>query len=114
MVVINEQMHKVWKEQVEGKSIKSVVSSWIERLPFDTRVKEWLSEEENYKREVHMKHILLSAADKFLIDRETKQRGASVLCFDEVQTVDVFAIVALSGIIRRLLCTGTVLVAYKQ
>ncbi|KAG9453677.1 hypothetical protein H6P81_006581 [Aristolochia fimbriata] len=24
-------------------------------------------------------------ADKFLIDRETKQRGASVLCFDEVQ-----------------------------
>ncbi|KAG9442125.1 hypothetical protein H6P81_017979 [Aristolochia fimbriata] len=56
-----------------------------ERLPFDTRVKEWLSEEENYKREVHMKHILLAAADKFLIDRETKQRGASVLCFDEVQ-----------------------------
>ncbi|KAG9459656.1 hypothetical protein H6P81_004164 [Aristolochia fimbriata] len=111
MLVINEQMHKVWKEQVEGKSIQSVVSSWIERLPFDTRVKEWLSEEENYKREVHMKHILLAVADKFLIDRETKQRGASVLCFDEVQTVDVFAIVALSGIVSRVLCTGTVLVA---
>ncbi|XP_068648558.1 uncharacterized protein [Aristolochia californica] len=111
MLEINEQMHKVWKHQVQEKSIHSVVSAWIDRLPFDTRVKEWLAEEEKYKQEVHMKHILLAVADKFLIDRETEQRGASILCFDEIQTVDVFAIVTLSGILSRLLCTGTVLVS---
>lgn len=139
MLEINDQMHKIWKNQVEEKSIQSSISSWIMNLPFDTKVKEWLAAEEQYKQEVHMKNILPAVADKFLIDGHGKHRGASLLCFDEIQvffyyinfyslclmvasiflkllhvplqTVDVFAIVALSGILSRLLSTGTILVA---
>ncbi|KAL5559328.1 hypothetical protein UlMin_035539 [Ulmus minor] len=111
MLKINEQMHKIWKDQVEGKSLQSSVSNWIMNIPLDTTVKEWLVAEERYKQEVQMKNILPDVADKLLIDWKSDKRGASVLCFDEIQTVDVFAIVALSGIVSRLLSTGTVLVA---
>ncbi|XP_059658129.1 uncharacterized protein LOC132304463 isoform X2 [Cornus florida] len=111
MLEINEHMHKIWKNQVEDKSSQSGISSWIMNLPFDTKVKEWVAAEERYKQEVQMKNILPAVADKFLIDRPAEQRGASILCFDEIQTVDVFAIVALSGILSRLLSTGTVLVS---
>uniref|UniRef100_A0A2P2IYT2 Uncharacterized protein MANES_03G016200 n=1 Tax=Rhizophora mucronata TaxID=61149 RepID=A0A2P2IYT2_RHIMU len=111
MLYINEQMHKVWKKQVEEQSLQSSLSSWIMNLPFDIKVKEWLAAEERYKQEMQMKNILPQVADKFLVDQQLEQKGASVLCFDEIQTVDVFAIVALSGILSRLLTTGTVLVA---
>ncbi|KGN60246.2 AFG1-like ATPase isoform X1 [Cucumis sativus] len=111
MLKINEDMHKIWKNQVREKSSQSSISSWIMNLPFDTKVKEWLAGEEKYKQEVQMKNILPAVADKFLVDQQAGHVGASILCFDEIQTVDVFAIVALSGIISRLLSTGTVLVA---
>ncbi|CAM8895315.1 unnamed protein product [Rhodiola kirilowii] len=111
MLEINEQMHKLWKEQVEEKPSQSGIASWISSLPFDSNVKEWLAAEERYQKEAQWKNILPAVADKFLIDREAGQRGASILCFDEIQTVDVFAIIALSGILSRLLSSGTVLVA---
>lgn len=111
MLNINARMHKIWKNQVEGKSLQSNISSWITNLPFDMKVKEWLVAEERYKQDVQMKNILLAVADEFLMDKQADERGASILCFDEIQTVDVFAIVALSGILSRLLTTGTVLVA---
>ncbi|KAF7817241.1 AFG1-like ATPase isoform X1 [Senna tora] len=111
MLRINEQMHKIWKNQKEEKSLQSSISDWIINLPFDTKAKEWLAAEERYKQEVQMKNILLSVADKFFLDREEDERGASILCFDEIQTVDVFAIVTLSGILSRLLSTGTIIVA---
>lgn len=111
MLNINAHMHKIWKNQVEGKSLQSNISSWIINLPFDMKVKEWLAAEERYKQDVQMKNILLAVADEFLMDQQADERGASILCFDEIQTVDVFAIVALSGILSRLLTTGTVLVA---
>ncbi|KAM6564010.1 hypothetical protein CsatB_024008 [Cannabis sativa] len=111
MLKINEQMHKIWKNQVEGDSLQSNVSNWIRSLPFDSKVKEWLAAEERYKQDVQMKNILPDVADKLFISQQVDLRGASILCFDEIQTVDVFAIVALSGILGRLLSTGTVLVA---
>ncbi|WCJ30279.1 AFG1-like ATPase family protein [Euphorbia peplus] len=111
MLNINEHMHKIWQNQVEEQPLQSNISSWIMNLPFDMKVKEWLAAEEKYKQHVQMKHILPAVADKFLIDRQANEKGASLLCFDEIQTVDVFAIVALSGILSRLLTTGTVLVA---
>lgn len=111
MLNINAHMHKIWKNQVEEKSLQSNISSWITNLPFDMKVKEWLVAEERYKQDVQMKNILLAVADEFLMDKQADERGASILCFDEIQTVDVFAIVALSGILSRLLTTGTVLVA---
>lgn len=111
MLSINEEMHKLWKRQVEEKPLQSNISSWIMNLPIDMKVKEWLAAEERYKQEVQMKNILPAVADKFLVDWKAGQRGASILCFDEIQTVDVFAIIALSGILSRLLSTGTVLVA---
>ncbi|TQD81299.1 hypothetical protein C1H46_033154 [Malus baccata] len=111
MLKINEQMHQIWKSQVEEKSLHSSLSNWVMNLPFDSRVKEWVAAEERYKQEVQMKNILPAVADKLLIDRQANQKGGSILCFDEIQTVDVFAIVALSGIVSRLLSTGTVFVA---
>lgn len=85
MLKINELMHKIWKSQVEDKSLQSSISSWIMNLPFDTKVKEWLASEERYKQEAQMKNILPAVADMFLVDHRSDQRGASVLCFDEIQ-----------------------------
>nr|XP_018676932.1 PREDICTED: putative ATPase N2B isoform X5 [Musa acuminata subsp. malaccensis] len=110
MLKIHEHMHEIWKNQAEEQSQQSSVFSWIDSLPFNAKVKEWLVGEERYKQELHSKHILASVADNFLIDRKADKTGASILCFDEIQTVDVFAIVALSGIVSKLLTTGTVLV----
>ncbi|XP_019174027.1 PREDICTED: lactation elevated protein 1 isoform X1 [Ipomoea nil] len=111
MLDIHQHMHRTWKDQLEQKSLQSNIAGWITNLPFDTKVKEWIAAEEKYKQEIQMKNILLDVADKFLVNQEGNKRGSSILCFDEIQTVDVFAIVALSGIVSRLLSTGTVLVA---
>ncbi|KAK7384725.1 hypothetical protein VNO78_30426 [Psophocarpus tetragonolobus] len=110
MLRINEHMHKIWKNQIEEKPLQSTIASWIMSLPFDTKAKEWLAAEERYKQEVQMKNILPAVADKFFLDGEDNEKGASILCFDEIQTVDVFAIVALSGILSRLLSSGTIIV----
>ncbi|KAL2574331.1 hypothetical protein AAZX31_17G197000 [Glycine max] len=111
MLRINEQMHKIWKNQIEEKPLQSTIAGWIMSLPFDTKAKEWLAAEERYKQEVQMKNILPAVADMFFLDGEENEKGASILCFDEIQTVDVFAIVALSGILSRLLSSGTIIVA---
>ncbi|XP_078178100.1 AFG1-like ATPase family protein isoform X2 [Carex rostrata] len=116
MLEIHEHMHGIWKKEREAEEEASSENwgggfRWISSLPLDAKVKEWLIGEEKYKQDVQRKHILSAVADKFLIDRLSNTCGASLLCFDEIQTVDVFAIVALSGILSRLLSTGTVLVA---
>ncbi|KAL2548646.1 AFG1-like ATPase family protein [Forsythia ovata] len=111
MLQVHDLMHKVWKSQVEEKSLQSSISNWVMNLPFDTKIKEWLAAEERYQQEMQMKNILPVVADKFLVDEQGHQKGARLLCFDEIQTVDVFAVVALSGIVSRLLSTGTILVA---
>ncbi|CAL4928456.1 unnamed protein product [Urochloa decumbens] len=111
MLEIHDHMHDVWKRRDDDKSVQSSSFSWISSLPFDAKIKEWLIGEEKYKQETQQKHILLAVADKFLVDRQANKTGASILCFDEIQTIDVFAVVALSGILSRLLSTGTVLVA---
>ncbi|KAG7982362.1 hypothetical protein I3843_04G048500 [Carya illinoinensis] len=66
MLNIHEHMHKIWKSQLEEKSLLSSISSWIMNLPFDTKVKEWLDAEERDKQGIHMKNILPAVADKFL------------------------------------------------
>ncbi|XP_040378579.1 putative ATPase N2B isoform X2 [Oryza brachyantha] len=111
MLEIHDHMHDVWKRRDDDKSIESTSFSWISNLPFDWKIKEWLIGEEKYKQDTQQKHILLAVADKFLVDRQANKSGASILCFDEIQTIDVFAVVALSGILSRLLSTGTVLVS---
>lgn len=85
MLNINVHMHKIWKNQVKEQSLQSSLSSWIMDLPFDMKVKEWLAAEEKYKQEVQMKNILPAVADKFLVDQQVDQKGASILCFDEIQ-----------------------------
>lgn len=85
MLKINEHMHRLWKNQVEEKSLRSSISGWITNLPFDSKVMEWVAAEEKYKQEVQMKNILPAVADKFLVDPHADQRGASILCFDEIQ-----------------------------
>lgn len=85
MLKINEQMHQTWKNQVADKSMQSSIANWIMSLPFDSKVKEWVAAEENYKQQVQMKNILPAVADKLLLDRQADQKGGSILCFDEIQ-----------------------------
>lgn len=85
MLRINEHMHKIWKKQMEEKPLQSSIAGWIMNLPFDTKAKEWLAAEERYKQEVQMKNILPAVADKFFLEREGDEKGASILCFDEIQ-----------------------------
>lgn len=89
MLEINEHMHKIWKKQMEEKSLQSSIASWIRNLPVDSNVKEWVAEEERYKQEVHIQNILPAVADKFLVNRQGDRRGASILCFDEIQVTPV-------------------------
>lgn len=85
MLQIHDLMHKVWKSQKMEKSFQSSIPNWVLNLPFDTKIKEWLVEEEKYKQELNMKNILPAVADKFLTDAQGHRRGASILCFDEIQ-----------------------------
>lgn len=85
MLEIHEHMHEIWKNKDEERSNESTILGWIDSLPFNAKVKEWLIGEERYKQEVHTKHILSAVADKFLIDRKEDKCGASILCFDEIQ-----------------------------
>lgn len=87
MLKIHEHMHEIWKNQSEEQSQQSSVFSWIDSLPFNAKVKEWLVGEERYKQELHSKHILAAVADNFLIDRKADKTGASILCFDEIQVL---------------------------
>lgn len=89
MLEINEHMHKIWKRQVEEKSLQSSIASWIRELPVDSNIKEWVAEEERYKQEVHMQNILPAVADKFLVNCRGGERGASILCFDEIQVTPI-------------------------
>lgn len=88
-------MHNIWKNQTDEKSLQSSISSWIMNLPFDTKAKEWLAAEERYKEEVQMKNILLAVADKFFMDQTENERGASILCFDEIQVKYLIPVVLL-------------------
>ena len=86
MIEIHEHMHDVWKQFKEEKPLQSGIFSWIDNLPFDRKVKEWLVGEERYKEEAKMEHILPAVADRFLLDdRRAECSGASILCFDEIQ-----------------------------
>ncbi|XP_047169532.1 lactation elevated protein 1 homolog B-like [Vigna umbellata] len=85
MLRINEHMHKIWKSQIEEKPLQSAVAGWIMSLPFDIKAKEWLAAEERYKQEMQIKNILPAVADKFFLDGEENEKGASILCFDEIQ-----------------------------
>lgn len=85
MLQIHDLMHKVWKIQKMEESSQSSISNWVMSLPFDTKIKEWLIEEEKYKQAMNLKNILPAVADKFLTDSQGHRRGASILCFDEIQ-----------------------------
>jgi len=97
MLRINEQMHKIWKNQIEEKPLQSTIAGWIMSLPFDTKAKEWLAAEERYKQEVQMKNILPAVADMFFLDGEENEKGASILCFDEIQVRENLYIVMMNS-----------------
>lgn len=110
MLQIHDLMHKVWKSQKTEESLQSSISNWVMNLPFDTKIKEWLVEEERYKQEMSMKNILPAVADKFLADGQGHQKGASVLCFDEIQ-VQYLCFCALLLLIFILVASHQVKVA---
>ncbi|XP_057824623.2 uncharacterized protein LOC131036686 isoform X5 [Cryptomeria japonica] len=112
MLDVHARMHKIWQSQKYEQNLQARFSGWIANLPFEGTVKEWLSVQDKYEQELHLDNILSTAADSLLnIGEDSNMEGASVLCFDEIQAVDVFTVVALSGIISRLLNRGIILVA---
>ncbi|KAL0297164.1 UNVERIFIED_CONTAM: putative ATPase N2B [Sesamum radiatum] len=95
MLQIHDLMHKVWKSQEMEKSLQSSISNWVMNLPFDTKIKEWLAEEERYKQEMKMKKFFqLSRISFLLIGKDIKED-----------------LVFFASMKYRLLSTGTVLVA---
>lgn len=112
MLDVHDRMHKIWKRQNTEKSLQARISGWIANLPVEGTVKEWLAAQERYEQELHLENILRIVADSLLdIGDDSHEAGATILCFDEIQAVDVFTVVALSGIMTRLLNRGTVLIA---
>lgn len=112
MLDVHDRMHKIWKHQSTEKSLQTRLSGWIANLPFEGTVKEWLAAQERYEQELHLENILPIVADNLLnTGDDSHEAGATILCFDEIQAVDVFTVVALSGIMTRLLNRGIVLVA---
>ncbi|KAJ7561739.1 hypothetical protein O6H91_03G039300 [Diphasiastrum complanatum] len=117
MLEVHDQMHKLWKQRSRGKtctedpgqislSTKDAAPSTMEMV-----AQEWLSMEERFQEELEQENLLDIVADHLLWGTEDHHCGASLLCFDEVQVMDVFTAVAVAKILARLLERGTVIVA---
>ncbi|KAL3694720.1 hypothetical protein R1sor_008371 [Riccia sorocarpa] len=121
MLEVHDRMHKLWKHQRENRPIKQSEETGSSKLrskkslTLEVAAKEWLEEEEQWEKEQQSEMGVLGAvADEFFSNSSNSGellRGASLLCFDEVQVMDVFTAVALAEILGRLISKGTVIVA---
>ncbi|KAL2633029.1 hypothetical protein R1flu_004508 [Riccia fluitans] len=116
MLEVHDRMHKLWKQQKENRHGKendetaSKKSSPTKSLTLEMAAKQWLEQEEQWEKDQQSElGVLTAVADEFFA--EGFLDGASLLCFDEVQVMDVFTAVALAAILSRLLSKGTVIVA---
>ncbi|CAM6128009.1 unnamed protein product [Calypogeia fissa] len=117
MLEVHDRLHRLWKERREKwedlDDAKSNSNSpyGMKRLTLEAAAKEWLAEEEYWEKEQETNlSILYAVADNLFGEGANDGGGASLLCFDEVQVVDVFTALALSAILSRLLSNGTVIV----
>ncbi|KAG6548839.1 hypothetical protein Mapa_009601 [Marchantia paleacea] len=116
MLEVHDRMHKLWKQHRENSEEYAKAGSRNsdpnQPLTLERAVKEWLDEEEQWERDLQSEMGVLSAvADEFFANSDEFLDGASLLCFDEVQVMDVFTAVALAAILSRLLSKGTVIVS---
>ncbi|KAH7276763.1 hypothetical protein KP509_39G021000 [Ceratopteris richardii] len=115
LLEVHDRMHKLWKQQQQEKVDNGVLDSDddnfedSETVAFQKAVKKWLDDEKRFQEELQHTNIFDIVAESIL--SETAREGASLLCFDELQVVDVFTAVALSGIFTSLIKKGTIIVS---
>ncbi|CAK9200295.1 unnamed protein product [Sphagnum troendelagicum] len=116
MLEVHQRMHKHWSQgrhrRPHNVELGSNSPKDLSTLTLEDAAKEWLEAEARYEHEQQSEGVVLEAvADELLGSSDEGVGGASLLCFDEVQVVDVFTAVALSAILGRLLRRGAVIVA---
>jgi predicted ATPase len=116
MLEVHQRMHKHWSQgrhrRPHNVELGSNSFKDLSTLTLEDAAKEWLEAEARYEHEQQSEGVVLEAvADELLGSSDEGVGGASLLCFDEVQVVDVFTAVALSAILGRLLRRGAVIVA---
>lgn len=119
MLEIHELMHKLWKQQLEKMARDDVSESTFdetestepESVAVEKAIKRWLDAERKFEED-HSRTTLFDLVAEKLLGNEAGVAcgGATLLCFDEMQVVDVFTAVALAGIFSRLIKKGTVII----
>eukprot|EP00250_Pteridium_aquilinum_P001043 c11233_g1_i1 orf=42-1949(+) len=116
---VHDWMHKLWKKQLEKKAVCDVAeyntddldSLGTEPSTLKKEIRKWLDGEKRFEEENSATYVLDLVAEKLLIDSADAAGGARLLCFDELQVVDVFTAVALAGIFTALIKRGAIIVA---
>ncbi|KAG0609370.1 hypothetical protein M758_8G179400 [Ceratodon purpureus] len=116
MLEVHSRMHMLWRQgRHSSRSKLTQNDNAFEKIStpsLEDATKEWLEAAERFEVERQGESAILNAvADELLGSSDDSEGGASVLCFDEVQVLDVFTAVALAGILGRLLTRGAVIVA---
>nr|XP_024381671.1 AFG1-like ATPase isoform X2 [Physcomitrium patens] len=116
MLEIHYRMHMLRNQgKLKPRSKLNQINRVFEPIPtpsLEDATKDWLEAAERFEAEHQSESSILNAvADELIGSRDDSEGGASILCFDEVQVLDVFTAVALSGILVRLITRGAVIVA---
>lgn len=98
MLELHQRMHRHWRQQQQR----------IEERKLHGEGE--IEEEDDDEMERLNSQVLEAVVNDFM-GAEDEAYGASLLCFDEIQVVDVFTAVALPRLLGRLMEKGVVLVA---
>ncbi|MCO5571765.1 hypothetical protein L7F22_025513 [Adiantum nelumboides] len=119
LLEVHDWMHKLWKQQQEKKTKYDATKQDDDNLEgldsqeitMEKSIKNWLDTERKFQEDFVPLNILDMVAENLLSGSlDSAKGGASLLCFDELQVVDVFTAVALAGIFTALLKKGAIIV----
>lgn len=119
LLEVHDWMHKLWNKQLEKKAECDVGKHntddsellGTESITVQKAMKDWLDNERRFQEENSPTNVFGLVAENLLIGRTDAGGGACLLCFDELQVVDVFTAVALAGIFTALIKRGAIIVA---
>lgn len=120
LLEVHDWMHKLWKKQLEKKAdcdateyiLDDSESPETESMALKKAMKSWFDAEKKFQEDNSQTNLLDLVAENLLgSNADSAEGGASLLCFDEMQVVDVFTAVALAGIFSTLIKKGTIIVA---